>query len=379
MSWSWKIARIAGIDIYAHATFVMLLAWIGVAHWLDGRSVSAVVEGLGFVLSLFGCVVLHEYGHALTAARYGIKTRDITLLPIGGVARLERMPERPRQELWVALAGPAVNVVLAALLFAWLRASGDWQPMRELSVARGDFLERLMVINGALALFNMLPAFPMDGGRVLRALLAIRLPYTRATELAALIGQGMAILFGVAGLFGNPFLIFIAFFVWIGAGQEASMVQMKSALAGIPVRDVMITDFTTLTPTNTIGDAVELVLSGSQQDFPVLDGGVVEGLLTRGDLVAGLRRHPRETPIGEIMRRNCSSADATDMLETVLAQLTDQDCRTWPVLYRGALVGLLTMDNVGEYLMFRTAEASASDGRRNLRAAADPGRHLPGA
>jgi Zn-dependent protease/predicted transcriptional regulator len=359
MSWSWKLARVAGIDVYAHATFVMLLVWIGVMHWLDGRSLSAVAEGLGFVLALFGCVVLHEFGHALTAARYGIKTRDITLLPIGGVARLERMPEHPMHELFVALAGPAVNVVIALVLFAWLRASGDLPSVGELSVARGDFLERLMVINGALAMFNMLPAFPMDGGRVLRALLAIRLPYTRATELAASIGQAMAILFGVAGLFGNPFLIFIALFVWIGAGQEASMVQMKSALGGIPVRDVMITNFTSLAPTSTLGDAVELVLSGSQQDFPVVHGSGVAGLLTRTDLVSALRRHSRDTPVSDVMRRNCPSADATDMLETVLARLHDQECRTWPVFHRGVLVGMLTMDNVGEYLTFRTAEGAA--------------------
>jgi Zn-dependent protease/predicted transcriptional regulator len=358
MSWSWKLARIAGIDVYAHATFLMLLVWIGVMHWLDGRTVGAVVEGLGFVLALFACIVLHEFGHALTAARYGIKTRDITLLPIGGVARLERMPEHPGQELRVALAGPAVNVVIAALLFAWLQLSGDWQPAGELSVARGGFVERVMVINGALALFNMLPAFPMDGGRVLRALLAIRLPYTRATELAALIGQAMAILFGVAGLFGNPFLIFIALFVWIGAGQEASMVQMKSALAGIPVRDVMITNFTTLAPTSTLGEAVDLVLSGSQQDFPVIQGNVVAGLLTRSDLVSALRRQPRDTPVSEVMRPNCPSADATDLLDTVLARRPDQECRTWPVLHRGALVGILTMDNVGEYLTFRAAEGA---------------------
>jgi Zn-dependent protease len=364
MSWSWKVARIAGIDVYVHATFVMLLGWIAVVHWYDDRSITAVVQGLGFVLALFACIVLHEYGHALTAARYGIKTRDITLLPIGGVARLERMPDQPMQELWVALAGPAVNVVIAVLLFAWLQVSGDWQSVDELSMSRGGFLERLMVINGALVLFNMLPAFPMDGGRVLRALLATRLTYTRATELAAWIGQAMAILFAVVGLFANPFLMFVALFVWIGAGQEASMVQMRSALAGIPVRDVMLTDFRTLDPTNTLGDAVDLIMSGSQQDFPVVQAGSVNGMLTRSDLVAALARHSRDAPVSEVMQRDTQIAHAAEMLETVLARLQDREFQTMPVVQHDTLVGLLTMDNVGEFLMIKAAENRTSGRRR---------------
>ena len=232
MKWSWKIGQFAGIGVYMHATFLLLVGWVAVSHWVQARSLEAVLSGVGFILALFACVVAHEYGHALTARHYGIRTKDITLLPIGGVARLERMPDDPRQELWVALAGPAVNVVIAAALFAWLVATDTFSPLAELSVAQGSFLERLMVVNAGLVLFNLLPAFPMDGGRVMRALLATRMEYTRATQLAANVGQGMALLFGFLGLIGNPFLLFIAFFVWIGAAQEASMVQMKSALGG---------------------------------------------------------------------------------------------------------------------------------------------------
>ena len=193
MTWSWKLTRIAGIDVYLHATFVIVVAWIGLVHWNQSHSLAAVVEGVGFILALFACIVLHEYGHALTARRYGIRTRDITLLPIGGIARLERMPEEPLQELWVALAGPAVNGVIALFLFGWLRASGQWPPVGGLGVASGGFVERVMLANAFLAGFNLLPAFPMDGGRVLRALLATRMEYTRATQHAASIGQGMAI------------------------------------------------------------------------------------------------------------------------------------------------------------------------------------------
>src|SRR5919106_508055 len=174
MAWSWKLARVAGIDVYVHATFVMVMAWIALLYWNQSHSVAAVVDGVGFILTLFGCVVLHEFGHALTAARYGIRTRDITLFPIGGVARLERMPEVPIQELWVALAGPAVNVVIALLIFVWLQASGSWESVDRIGVASGSFVERVMLANVYLVGFNLLPAFPMDGGRALRALLAMR-------------------------------------------------------------------------------------------------------------------------------------------------------------------------------------------------------------
>ena len=302
MPWSWKLVRIAGIDVYVHATFFMVVAWIALIHWNESQSLAAVVEGVGFILALFACVVLHEFGHALTAARYGIRTRDITLLPIGGLARLERMPDVPVQELWVALAGPAVNVVIAILLFGWLQASGAWQSVDRIGVTTGAFAERVMLANVFLAGFNLLPAFPMDGGRALRALLATRMEYTRATQRAAMIGQGMAILFGFIGLQGNPMLIFIALFVWIGAGQEASVVQMKSALAGIPLRRAMLTHFRTLTPTSTLGDAVDFLLTGSQQDFPVVANGRIEGMLTRSDLVKALTRSGRTAPVADNMR-----------------------------------------------------------------------------
>ena len=356
MAWSWRLARIAGIDVYVHATFVIVIAWIALLHWNQSHSLAAVLEGVGFILALFACVVLHEYGHALTAARYGIRTRDITLLPIGGLARLERMPDVPIQELWVALAGPAVNVVIALLLFGGLQLSGAWSPIDDVSVTSGDFAERVMIANVLLAGFNMLPAFPMDGGRALRALLATRMEYTRATQHAATIGQGMAIVFGFIGLQGNPILIFIALFVWIGAGQEASMTQMKAALAGIPVRRAMLTHFRTLQPEQTLGDAVDLLLTGSQQDFPVIANGRIEGMLPRSDLVKALARSGRTALVADNLQRDCPTAAPAEMLEAVLARVRGRGCHTIPVLEHGALVGLVTMDNVGEFLMIHSAE-----------------------
>ena len=193
MKWSLKIGRFAGIDVYLHFTFLLLIGWVALIHWRQGQSAAAAVAGVVFILAVFFCVVLHEFGHALTARRYGIKTRDIILLPIGGVARLERLPTQPMQELWVALAGPVVNVVIAVLLFAWLKLTASLEPLQNLTLTAGPFLERIMAVNLFLIAFNMIPAFPMDGGRVLRAILATRKDYSRATQIAASIGQAIAV------------------------------------------------------------------------------------------------------------------------------------------------------------------------------------------
>ena len=354
MKWSWKIGTFAGIDVFMHATFLLIIGWVGLTYWQQTGTVAGTLEGILFILILFGFVVLHEFGHALTARRYGIKTRDITLYPIGGVARLERMPDKPIQELWVALAGPAVNLVLAALLFSWLFLSNTLAPLAGISLTSGSFIERLLMVNISLVLFNMIPAFPMDGGRVLRALLALRMEYTRATQIAASIGQGMALLFGFAGLFFSPTLLFIAFFVWIGAAQEASMVQMKTSLGGIPVRRAMVTDFQTLTPDDPVNRAVDLIIAGSQTDFPVIDGESVVGVVTRSDILAALSAQKSAT-VAQIMRRDIQLAEANEMLEPAFTRLQTCGCHTMPVLHGSQLVGLLTLENIGEFLMIQAA------------------------
>jgi Zn-dependent protease len=225
-----RLGTLFGIPVYLHWTFLLLLGFVAFSQAIVSGSFSAGLGGVVFVSAIFGCVVLHEFGHALTARRFGIRTRDVTLLPIGGVARLERMPEDPRQEFWVALAGPVVNVAIAGMLALWLLLTG-LEP-GGLSMTGGSLAARLMSVNLALVAFNILPAFPMDGGRVLRALLAQRTGYVEATDLAAKIGRGMAVLFGIVGLFWNPLLVIIAIFVWSGAGQEAEMVRRRAALGG---------------------------------------------------------------------------------------------------------------------------------------------------
>ena len=242
MKWSYRLGKVAGIDVNIHVTFTLLIAWVLLMHWLTGQTLGAAVNGLAFVVAIFGCVLLHELGHALAARRFGIGTRDITLLPIGGVARLERMPEKPLQELWVALAGPAVNVLIAAVLYMWLVMTKQLVPLGQLGIVTGPFIERLLVVNVLLIVFNMIPAFPMDGGRCVRALLALRLEYARATRIAAGVGQVIAVGFVVLGLFSNPFLLLIGAFVWLGAAQEARYATLKAALRGVPVQRALRRD-----------------------------------------------------------------------------------------------------------------------------------------
>jgi len=239
-------------------------------------------------------------------------------------------------------------------------------PMSELSVAGGSFLERLFLVNVILVVFNMLPAFPMDGGRVLRAVLAMNMDYARATNIAANVGQGMALLFGFVGLFSNPFLLFIALFVWMGAQQEAAMTGMRAALSGIPVTQTVVTDFHTLGPDDPLRRAANQVLSGSQQDFPVVEGERVVGVLTRADLFAALANDGLDAPVSSVMRRDFQTVDAGEMLEGAFQRLQSCNCRTMPVLRGGRLVGLFTTENVGEYL---SIQAALSHGRKGWKSA----------
>ena len=366
MRWSYKIARVAGIDIHVHATFLLVLAWLALRDYRAGGA-AAALAGVLSLLSVFLIVVLHEYGHALTARRYGIATRDITLLPIGGVARLESIPRDPRQELAIAVAGPAVNIALALVILAVLVVTGGGVPSAAALLpfvgggeggAAGGFLAAMLAVNVALVLFNMIPAFPMDGGRVLRAVLALRSgDYTRATEQAARVGQLFALVFGLIGLFGNvsPFLVFIALFVWLGAAGEAAAVRTTSTLDSVATGRVMITDVRTVRPGEPLGRAVELTLAGFQQDFPVVDDGALVGVLTRSDLLRGLSARGMDAPIGELMHREFQVAGPDEPVEHALARLKASDCQALPVVRGRELLGVLTAENVGEFMMLRAA------------------------
>jgi Zn-dependent protease len=360
MHWSFKLGRFLGIDVFVHFTFLILLGIIGIAHWVAGQSVAAALSGVFFFGTLFACVLLHEYGHALMARRYGIATRDITLLPIGGVARLERMPDKPVQELWVALAGPAVNVVIAGLLAIWLSLTGTWQPLDSLGIAEGSLLERILAANVFLVVFNMLPAFPMDGGRVVRALLAMRLDYTRATQIAAALGKGMAVVFALIGLFDNPLLLLIALFVWIGASQEAAATQFKSAVAGALVREAALARFVTVPASATLRDLTRIMLAESQQDFPVVANGGVVGMLVHSEILAELKLRPLEAPVTAIMRTEFDTVEENCPLDEALTHLRHEGGCAIPVMAKGRLTGLLTAENLTEYSVIRDATRSSS-------------------
>lgn len=356
MGWSISIAKVAGTEIKIHLTFLLLLAWIGLAHYLQGGMPEAL-QGVLFILLLFACVLLHEFGHALAARQYGIPTPDITLLPIGGVARLQRMPDKPDQELVVALAGPAVNVLIAVVLYLILGRMAGVNEVAQLENPAVSTLAKLLGVNISLVLFNLIPAFPMDGGRVLRALLALRMDYAHATQIAASVGQGLAFVFGFLGLLVNPLLIFIALFVYLGATQEATVAQMRNLSRGLPVSAAMITDFKTLSPQATLDDAIELLLRTSQHEFPIVDAyGRIRGMLTRDDMLQALRANGPDIRVGAIGKHDLPSVHMRTPFEQAFLLMQECRCPALPVLDDyGRLVGLITPENVGEMMMVYSA------------------------
>lgn len=352
MKWSARVGRFAGIDVYIHVTFLALLAYFAVVFWTESHSLAAVATGLGLVLLLFLCVLLHEYGHALTARRFGIRTRHITLLPIGGLALLESMPTDPKKEILVALAGPAVNLVIAAAAFLLLQVAPPGMTVP--GMAGLGFLEALIAANLTLAIFNLLPAFPMDGGRVLRAALSFRMDRLRATQIAANLGKVLAGGLALWGLMGNPVLILIAAFVWIGGGAEAAALEAATRLSRRSAGQAMITAFATLSPGDPLARAIDLTLAGSQKHFPVLEGLQVVGVLTQGALLRALRDGGAGAPVGAAMRP-AVTADVAVPLAELLERLQGNEARVVCVLNQGRLAGLVDLDNIAEFLRIQSA------------------------
>jgi len=351
MRWTIRIGTLFGIRIEVHVTFLLALGAVAV---FASSGHPDVFRATLQVLLVFGCVLLHELGHALAAQRYGIRTREIVLLPIGGVARLERMPEKPAEELVVALAGPAVNVVLATAFGVALFAMGT-PPFAILDRAAGDgTLEMLLLANLAMLAFNLIPAFPMDGGRVLRAGLAAFMPYARATRYATFVGQGFALVFAAIGIFWFarlPVLVFIALFVFVTAGEERTLVQTRSSLTGLPVSAAMVTAFVSLETRHELTYAVDLLLAGEQHDFPVLEDGHLLGMLSRDDLLRGMRTEGPESPVGRLVRLDVAPIEASMPLAAALQRMSAARQSALPVVARGRLVGLLTLENISELLL----------------------------
>lgn len=352
MLWSFPIGTVAGTVVRVHATFLLFLIWIGAAQWrVGGRE--AALEGVTYLVLVFACVLAHEFGHILAARRYGIRTPEVTLWPIGGVASLERIPDKPREELVVALAGPAVNVAIALLLFLVLGAAVDGNQIARIEDPRVGLVGRLAATNVFLVLFNLIPAFPMDGGRVLRALVAMRRGHAEATRIAARIGQASAFLFALAGLLVNPMLIVIGLFVYLAATAEAQHVAFRDGTKELPVRAAMMSSLQALPPNATLDDAVDLLVRTAQKEFPVVDGsGHPRGLLTKDALILALRNGGTTTPVLEVMARDVPAVSHRQPLETAFALLNRARAPALFVLDdEERLVGLLTPENVGEMML----------------------------
>ena len=356
MSWSVNIGSIAGTAIRIHITFVLFLIWIFVAGWASG-GVNDALNSLVFIVLLFACVLAHEFGHIFTARAFGVATPDVTLLPIGGVARLERIPEKPGEEFLVAIAGPLVNVVIAIVLIAVTPTHISAEHFAAMESAKVSMIDRLAEVNLFLAVFNMIPAFPMDGGRVLRALLAIRLGHVRATEIAAMIGQWAAFGLGFLGLFYNPMLIFIAIFVYLAAASEAQMVSLQAMSSDVPVFAAMMTQFATLTPDEHIDAAVETLLQTSQTEFPIVDQNHrLIGMVGRAEIIRALREHGPAAPVSSVMVKDIPTIERGHRLEEAFRLLREKAVPGVGVVdVAGRLIGLVTPETIAEMLMVRRA------------------------
>lgn len=357
MRWSYTIGRIGGTEIKVHVTFLLLLVYFGYLSYREAGTAAAVVDTLFFV-ALFVCVLLHEFGHITMARRFGVRTPDVILLPIGGVARLERIPEEPRQELLIALAGPAVTLAIIVLLFLLSLATGHAVVLRDPSVHDVPFAVRLLVSNVFLLGFNLVPAFPLDGGRALRALLARRLGLAQATRIAGTVGQIFAVGLGILGMtLGMPLLMLVAFFIFLGAGSEASAVATRMAGRGLQVSQMMVTRFQTIPVHAKLSHAVDLLLAGEQREFPVVDNlGRTEGILTRDNLIRGLSQRGPEATVAEAMTPSAPTVAPTLGFQEALERLRASGLPALPVVDAGgALVGMLTMDNITDLLLVRRA------------------------
>ena len=362
MGWSIKLFDVGGTAVRVHLTFFLLLAWIAAIHWTHGGAPEAI-DGVLFIVALFVCVVLHEFGHVFAARRYGIATSDVTLLPIGGVASLERMPEKPGQEIVVALAGPAVNVVIALALMFLLGAQFDLSQMAQLEQAQTSLIGRIAAANVMLCVFNLIPAFPMDGGRVLRAVLAIGMGYTRATRVAASIGQGLAVVLGFLGLMGNPLLVLVAVFIFLAASGEAGYVQARDYTRGYLASHAMITAYQALNPASTADDAAALLLRTTQQEFPVVDGaGALRGVVTRENLITALQEKGGTAPVLDFMARDVPTVPENACLDNVFELLRRGSQRMVGVVDRQQrLVGYITSENLAELVMIQSSRSARAE------------------
>lgn len=356
--WSLTLGKVAGISIMMHWTFLILLAFVIFSGVSKGDSLMAILVTIGYVLAIFSCVLLHELGHSLTAKRYGIGTRQIMLLPIGGVASLERIPDDPKQELFIAVAGPAVNVAIAAVLYVIV--GGMDGIMESAPVAQalnpGNFLISLFFINLILVLFNAIPAFPMDGGRVLRALLAMHFSRSRATLVAARLGQIVAVGFAILGLLYNPFLLFIGIFVFLGAYYENAIVQRMEMLKDHKVSEAMMTNFSKLSPEETVANVTEKMRAGHETYFAVVENDELKGTVSKDMLLRALDRGQAEHAVSEFMNTTFEPVSPDQKLTEAFMKFHQNNQSIFPVLANGRrIIGMLTGESINDFILVKMA------------------------
>ena len=356
MKASLNLGIISGIKIKVHWTFFFLILWIVFNELKRGGTTESILFNIAFVLAVFVCVVLHELGHALTAKHFGISTKRITLLPIGGMASLDRIPESPKQELLVVIAGPLVNIAIALLLFFIVPVQElfrlDFTETFEalMSFSLQNFLFYLFIVNVGLVVFNFIPAFPMDGGRILRALLAIKIDRVKATQIASGIGQFIAAFFLLIGLLYNPFLIFIALFIFLGAYGENQMVQHLALLKGHTVEEAMMINITTFKPEDPIDLVVNKLISGTENNFIVVKDHVIKGLLYHQDIIDNSNKN---VLVEDIMNVNFKTVKASDDLKEVYQLIQSERKPFFPVLVNNHIAGVIDATNLNEYLMLQ--------------------------
>jgi Zn-dependent protease len=354
------MGKIVGIDFRIHVTFFLLLIFIYVSALSQYGPKSAFMAVL-FICAIFACVLIHEIGHSLIARRFGKEAKSITLLPIGGVATMEEMPEKPQQEIVMSIAGPLINLAIAGILFLFV---SQWQGIRVLTMypdSLSAFISELISVNIILAVFNLIPAFPMDGGRVLRGILALKMDYIQATSLAVSIGQGMSLFFIFFGLLFNIWITLIGVFIYIGAGSEKHEVMLRAVLRKVPASAVMTTNFQTLQPDKSLSQVLEYVYHGCQDDFPVMGDSGIQGILTRKDILSAIHEKGINIMISDVMDRDFFSVKPDESLDKVYHHLLNKHKTAAAVLEGGRLMGMICLDSISRYFMIQNAMVSKED------------------
>jgi len=354
MQWSYNFGKIFGINFRIHVTFLLLLLFIFISG-LFQRGFEEAVTSVLFICAVFACVLIHEIGHSLIARRYGKEAKSITLLPIGGVATMEEMPEKPSQEIAMSIVGPFINLAIAAILYLFVGAWAGVGVPNLYPDSVGAFFAGLIGVNIILAVFNLIPAFPMDGGRVLRGFLALNMDYVKATSIAVFIGQGVSLFFIFFGIFFNWWLALIGLFLYIGAGSENQHVMLRAVLHRVPASEAMTTDFRSLRPDETLSRALEHVYHGCQEDFPVVGDKGIEGVLTHNRIISAIHERGTEVPVSEVMDRNFVSVDSRTLLDEVYHKLLSNNKTAMLIQDGGQLKGMLCLRGISRYMMIQSA------------------------